>query len=216
MGQRGADWLVVWLGAPAAVPSSARVSEEMSEERGEPPSGARDQTSPWESDPQLPIGTFPAQVRAAASAPDSASPACLAGWPSHMAGTRQGLARGADRRTRRPVGGRGWGDGVACGGRVTVGHRSLGLWGRGVRAEGMVPSGQRSRALPRDLSGSPMSSFPTHLPTPARAPTPAPRASMSGTPSGTATLLPRTTPRKRTITRHELTPLRAHPHCSHV
>ncbi|XP_004395794.1 PREDICTED: uncharacterized protein LOC101376296 [Odobenus rosmarus divergens] len=63
----------------------------MSEERGEPPIGARDQTNSWESDPQLPIGTFPAQVRAAASAPDPASPACLAGWPSHMAGTRQGL-----------------------------------------------------------------------------------------------------------------------------
>lgn len=113
MGQRSANWsLVLWPGSPAAVPSSARVSEEMSEERGEPPRGAGDRTSPWESDPQLPIGTFPAQVRAAASASGPSSPARLAVRPSHMAGTRPGLARGADRQSRRPV--RGWGWGTEC------------------------------------------------------------------------------------------------------
>lgn len=54
-GSGGADWpLVVCPGAPAAVPSPARVSEEMSEERVEPLCWPGNRTNPWESDPSCP------------------------------------------------------------------------------------------------------------------------------------------------------------------
>lgn len=126
-----------------------------------------------------------------------------------MAGTRRGLARGASRRTHGPAQAGEAGDRGACGAGVTVGQQPWAPW-EGVRAEGMLPSGQCSRDLPRGLRRLPTPSFPTHVPTRARAPTLVPRVSTSRTHSRTTT--PGAAPRTSIVTGHEFTPLRPHPH----
>lgn len=113
-------------------------------------------------------------------------PVRFAGLPFHMAGTRRGLARRAGRRTHPPAQAGEAGDRGTCGEGVTVGQQPRPP-GEGTQAEDKVTSGQQSSALPKGLSGLPTPSFPSHVPTCARAPTLAPRASTSRTHSRTAT-----------------------------
>lgn len=142
-------------------------------------------------------------------------PVRFAGLPFHMAGTRRGLARRAGRRTHPPAQAGEAGDRGTCGEGVTVGQQPRPP-GEGAQTEDMVTSGQQSSALPKCRSGSPRLPFLVTFPHERGHPRWLHARVRRGHTPAQPLWLPRTTPRTRTVTGHELTPVCAHPYRSHV